>query len=255
MRIDNLYRNVMIWVTIVACALATSCKKGPYSPPGEVNNETASRIGFYETYRVTEIAEILSALNEEATSHNADADSATFGKLTGFATLVDISPNAPIVGMVAANDTAAVDSIIARYGAEFLPPDLKLAWKFKPVEDGTSRHGCYELIALRTSGVQRGPAMTGETITAAQYEFAEQIGCPVIDLKFDDAGAKELFRVTSINLARNLAIVIGEKVYCFPMVQSPVEGGLVQITGDFTEEEATQIVDYIYGQSSLDLRP
>ena len=247
--ISRLARAIVAVVAVAACVLAVSCDK-THRYSGSVNQEAVQQIGFYETYELGDIADLFIALSGEAAKHNAKSDTVTLVELLNMPDIAIISEleNVPVVGYVLPADTAAVDSIIAQYGSRLLPANLKLAWSFKPVDRGLfyfQGPECYELIALRTSNGQ--PAMSGEYIEKATSEYDEIMGC-LVTLKFTDEGSRIFSRVTDANIGKNIAFVVKDKVYCYPMVNAQVDGGLVQITGNFTEEEANGLVDFIYGK-------
>jgi len=89
--------------------------------------------------------------------------------------------------------------------------------------------------------------MSGEYIEKATSECDEIMGC-LVTLKFTVEGSRIFSRVTRANIGKSIAFVVKDKVYCYPMVNLQVDGGSVQITGDFTEEEAKGLVDFIYGK-------
>jgi len=245
--ISRLARVMVAVVAVAACVLAVSCDK-THRYSGSVNQEAVQQISFYETYELGDIADLLIALSGEAAKHNAKSDTVTLVELLNMPDIAIISEleNVPVVGYVLPADTAAVDSIITQYG-ERLPSDLKLAWSFKPVDRGSSYQGpeSYELIALRTSNGQ--PAMSGKYIEKATSEYDEIMGC-LVTLKFTDEGSRIFSRVTKANIGKSIAFVVKDKVYCYPIVNLQVDSGRVQITGNFTEEDANGLVDFIYGK-------
>jgi hypothetical protein len=245
--ISRLVQAMVAVVAVVACLLAVSCKK-VHHHSGSVNQEAVQQIGLYETYELVDLADLLIALSDEAAKHSAKSDTVTLVELLNMrssATFPEYK-NVPVVGYVLPADTVAVDSIFAQYG-DRLPADLKLVWSFKPVDRSYSHQGLesYELIALRT--MQGLPAMTGEYIDEATSEYDKMMGY-VVNLKFTDAGSSIFSRLTGAHIGKSIAIVVKDKVYCYPMVNAQVDGGLVQITGNFTEEEANGLVDFIYGK-------
>ena len=245
--ISRLARVMVAVIAVAACVLAVSCDK-THRYSGSVNQEAVQQIGFYETYELGDIADLLIALSGEAAKHNAKSDTVTLVELLNMPDIAIISEleNVPVVGYVLPADTVAVDSIFAQYG-DRLPADLKLVWSFKPVDRSYSHQGLesYELIALRT--MQGLPAMTGEYIDEATSEYDEITGC-VANLQFTDAGSRLFSRLTGAQIGKNIALVVKGKVYCYPMVNAQVDGGRVQITGNFTEEDANGLVDFIYGK-------
>ncbi len=64
-----------------------------------------------------------------------------------------------------------------------------------------------------------------------------------IALRFDTAGTKRFAEVSTRNLHKRLAIVLDDRLYCAPTIQTPIIDGSAQITGDFSQEEVKQIAD------------
>lgn len=245
-------RATVIGIAVGACILAACQRDG-----NGVNKEAAQQVGFYETYQLGEIAEALTALSNEAAKHIATSDSMNLEQLlntrnktlpvwtakgNGFA-------QTPVVGFALTSDTSLVNLIIARFGEKFLPKDLKLAWVFKPFKPNKyyKKPEIFELIALKASDTLGVPSMGGTTIISAVPDVDENSGHAVM-LKFDESGKQQLAQLSKENLKRNIAFVVKDKVFCFPMVQSEITGGQVQLTGNFTEEEVTDFVNFLYGK-------
>ena len=248
-RISKFICLAVFGLAVTVGVMATSCVNKLYAPKGPVNQEAVSKIGFYETYRVGEIHDALRALDQEAAKGGGFVDSLSFGKLTRFEAIAEQTVESPAVGNVAPEDTAAVNTIITQYGPKCLPADLKLTWTAKP-EIGYLPNEACRLIALRL--INGMPAMTGETIDEAKAEL-EKDGSYSIFLSLNDEGARAFSVMTSQNVNRAIAIVVDGKVYSYPIVKIRIEGGRVSIPGNFTIEEAYNIVDFIYGKDNLKL--
>jgi preprotein translocase subunit SecD len=59
-----------------------------------------------------------------------------------------------------------------------------------------------------------------------------------IQIKLNATAAKVFAEATKSNLHKAIAIVIDNTVYSWPVVQNVIEGGEVEVTGDFNESEA-----------------
>ena len=245
-KINKLFCLVVFGIAVTAGVLATSCGKKDYTHDGPVNQEAVSKIGFYETYKMREIYDALIELNEKT---KESADSLTFAELTGFMALAESQKESPVIGSVKAEDSAAVDTIIARYGPQCLPADLKLAWTAKP-EVNDQGEAFSQLIALRM--IQGLPAMTGESIVEAKSVFDDKTGYS-IGLRLNDEGARMFSKITAQNINWAIAIVVDGKVISYPIVNCQIDGGILQIPGNFTEEEAMNVVDFIYDMDTLKL--
>ena len=98
-----------------------------------------------------------------------------------------------------------------------------------------------------TLHVQKTPLMDYTAIRSATVEWDASSGEPEINIELSDVG-KELFTaVTKENLNKRMAIVLDGQLYMAPVIRSEITGGKVQITGHFTEEEASELAAKING--------
>jgi preprotein translocase subunit SecD len=105
-----------------------------------------------------------------------------------------------------------------------------------------------ELVTNTTSGarsetlhVQKTPLLDYTAVRSATVTKNAVSGAPEINVEFSEEG-KDLFAaVTKENLNKRLAIVLDGHLYSAPVIRSEITGGQAQITGSFTEQEATQL--------------
>ena len=71
---------------------------------------------------------------------------------------------------------------------------------------------------------------------------------PEISLELDSIGALQFKRLSSKNIGRSIAIVINGYVYAFPTVQQKIDGGRINITGDFMLIEVKDLAKRINGR-------
>ena len=83
--------------------------------------------------------------------------------------------------------------------------------------------------------------LTGENLENATPGFDSRTGEPVVNFKFDAAGAKRFGRVTQENVGLPFAILLDEKVITAPVIREPILGGQGQISGNFTVERANDL--------------
>jgi len=83
--------------------------------------------------------------------------------------------------------------------------------------------------------------LTGENLENAIPAFDHNTGEPVVNFKFDAAGAKRFGRVTQENVGLPFAILLDEKVITAPVIREPILGGTGQISGNFTVERANDL--------------
>jgi SecD/SecF fusion protein len=60
-------------------------------------------------------------------------------------------------------------------------------------------------------------------------------------MKMNSEGARIWKRMTADNVGRQIAITVDGVVYVHPTVQSQIEGGNSNITGNFTREEVNDL--------------
>lgn len=225
-----------------------------------------ANLEFYQTYNYSEIANDLHNLSaataggvQKASADTAAADTAkaeakeaakpaaakpaaqkarTLDQL--LMTGGQLNPSSPVVGVCEVTDTAEVNAILhSPAAAQNLPTDLKLRWTVKAIDQGGRM---FELVALRT--VQNKPVLTGDVITDASSQFDNLQG-QVVSMTMNDEGARAWSRITGQNLGRSVAIVLDDQVYSFPNVNSQIDGGRSQITGNFTVEEANDLANVL----------
>ena len=87
----------------------------------------------------------------------------------------------------------------------------------------------------------RRALITGDRLTDAQPGFDSRSGEPVVNFRFDVAGARKFGEVTAANVGRPFAIVLDNEVITAPRINEPITGGSGQISGSFTVESASQL--------------
>lgn len=85
--------------------------------------------------------------------------------------------------------------------------------------------------------------ITGRYISNAQLTFDNLTGEPQINLNFNKEGADLFEAVTERNVGRPLAVFLDGNLITAPIVQQKISGGQAQITGQFTIDEARQLVE------------
>ena len=75
----------------------------------------------------------------------------------------------------------------------------------------------------------------------------DQSGRPAIDFRFDGQGARRFGEATAANIGKPFAIILDGKVISAPTIISPITGGTGQITGSFSIQEASELVNLLNG--------
>ncbi|MGF1502152.1 MAG: protein translocase subunit SecD [Paracoccaceae bacterium] len=89
--------------------------------------------------------------------------------------------------------------------------------------------------------VDRTPELSGENLVDASLGFHPDTGLPVVNFRFDTAGAGIFGRYTAQNVGELFAIVLDDEAISAPRIQSPILGGSGFIEGSFTVESATNL--------------
>ncbi len=206
--------------------------------------KASANLEFFETYTLDEIQGQIMTLDQALAADST----ATVKSLTGLFAAGGYA-GTPIVAMAPSANREVIDSILTSPTAQrILPANLKLRWEVKPQEveytDSLGKHKAefYRLIALKTSNGK--PALTGDVVVSASSD-REQLQGNVVSMTMNNTGAKAWARITQNNLGKSVAIVLDEQVYSFPTVNSVIEGGRSQITGDFTVDEAKDLANVL----------
>jgi len=99
--------------------------------------------------------------------------------------------------------------------------------------------------ATETLYVQKKVLLDQTDLKSASVITNQPAGKPRIDITFTDTGAKRFAKVTRQNIGKRLAIIIDGRLYSAPTIKSEVQGGLVQITGNFSVQEAQDLATKI----------
>ena len=89
--------------------------------------------------------------------------------------------------------------------------------------------------------LKKTPEVRGDALQNASISFG-QFGAPTISLTFNGEGTKLFKEVSSRMIGRRLAIVLAQKVYMAPVMQSAIPDGRAVIEGSFDIEEARRVM-------------
>lgn len=93
-----------------------------------------------------------------------------------------------------------------------------------------------EAIAVRLDG-----GVSGESLTSALASIDPMTADAVVNLQFDEVGKQRLAALTRANIGRPMAIVLDGRVLSAPIIVTPILGGHAQISGSFTQDEASTL--------------
>lgn len=208
--------------------------------------KSSANLEFYETTPVNDIAPMLQALDNALRTDSTGNGKGLFDYFVQVG-----NPYNPInVGSATETARDTINAILASNVAKgILPSNLKLAWEFKPeivqVDDsvrGKRNLSIYQLVALKTSNGK--PALSGDVITSATSDYDAMTG-NYVSMNMKPEAARQWARITAANLNKPVAIVLDNQVYSSPNVNSVIEGGRSQITGNFTTDEAKDLANVL----------
>lgn len=94
--------------------------------------------------------------------------------------------------------------------------------------------------------VKKRVLVSGENLTRAGVG-SDQNGRPAIDFRFDGQGSRRFGDATAQNLGKPFAIILDGKVISAPTIQGAILGGTGQITGSFSIQQASELVNLLNG--------
>ena len=212
--------------------------------------KSSANLEFYEVYNYNEIANDLNSFAQLWMQQDTVNHTNLIDLLGG-----PMRAGSPVIGLVAPQNKALVDSILASpLAKQKLPSDFSAVWEVKPTEfpvydengnvmkkangqDRTTPY--YQLVALKGDA-----ALEGDAVTSASSEYDNMRG-NTVNMRMNDAGAQAWATLTRNNIGRPIAIVLDNNVYSFPNVNNEITGGSSEITGNFTPEEANDLANVL----------
>lgn len=88
----------------------------------------------------------------------------------------------------------------------------------------------------------KSTSLTGKYLERADLNFDQNTSLPVVSLQFNSEGTKIFAELTKRNINNPLAIYLDGTLISAPTVKEEISSGKAQISGDFTLNEAKQLV-------------
>ena len=147
------------------------------------------------------------------------------------------------VGMAMVKDTANINRMLKQVASVF-PRNLKFAWCVKPNKSITGNVEFIDLVALKANRDNKC-SLGGEVVTEARQDY-DQNGRVEVTINMNTEGAKAWKRLTGDNIGRQVAIVLDNYVYSYPVVNDEIPNGTSKISGgDMTVEEAQDLANIL----------
>ena len=203
--------------------------------------QTSAKLQFWEVQQVQEIYPYLEQLN---TVIALKSDSLGVPKNTNFVNLMQLSSlRANGIGNVKLSDTAVVNKILnAKIAKEIRPANIKYTefmWGYKP-EANDQDH--LVLYAIRSNINHKAPV--DGAVESARVNY-DELGRVVVDMQMDSKGSKDWKTLTGKNVNKPVAVTLDNVVYTAPNVMNEIPNGRTQISGNFSQQEAQDLVDVL----------
>ena len=199
-----------------------------------------------ESPAVAEAAPAEDIVAEElAGNAEAEADEALRAQNPLFAVLQPVQGNGgACIGYATSADTAKVNRYLSMPQiAALFPAEFRPMWGVKPV---SNTENIYELVAIKASSRDGQAPLDGSAITNANVSYDSRTnGEPKVSMSMNAEGANIWAHLTKDNIGKQIAIVLDGTVYSYPVVNQEISGGNSEISGHFTVEEATDLVNVL----------
>ncbi|MBL1222623.1 protein translocase subunit SecD [Chryseobacterium sp. L7] len=204
--------------------------------------QTSAKLQFWEVQQINEVAPYFQTLS---TMVAIKGDSMGVAKNVNFMNILQggKSMTQSAVGSVKLSDTAVVNKILnSKVGQSLRPANIKYTqfmWGYKP--EATDSESLV-LYAIRGNINQKAPVDGAVETASISYDELSRV---VVDMQMDSKGAKEWKTLTEKNVGRPVAVTLDGRVYTAPNVVGAIPNGRTQISGNFSQEEAKELVDVL----------
>lgn len=152
-----------------------------------------------------------------------------------------------VIGRAHYRDTAKVNEmlqLVLNDPNNPFPAAFSPAWTVKP--DPEIKSGNYfDLVALKKNTQDGTPPLDGGAVVDAYKNFNPSTGAPEVSMTMNAEGSHSWARLTADNIGSHIAIVLDGYVYSFPIVHTEISGGQSRISGNFTVQEADDLVNVL----------
>lgn len=203
--------------------------------------QTSAKLQFWEVQQIQEVYPYLQTLNSLI---SVKGDSMGVAKTTNLEALLQIGTlKANGVGNIKLSDTATINKILnSKFAINARPAHLKYTqfmWGYKPESTDANNLVLY---AIRGNINQKAPVDGAVETANIGYD---ELGRVVVDMQMDSKGAKDWAILTERNVGKPVAVTLDNVVYTAPNVVNKIPNGRTQISGNFSQEEAQDLVNVL----------
>lgn len=203
--------------------------------------QTSAKLQFWEVQQVNEIYPYFEQLQNIV---NTKADSLGVPKNTNVINMLQLnSLRANGVANIKVSDTAVFNKILnSKAAIAARPSNLKYTqfmWGYKPEAADSNNLVLY---AIRGNINQKAPVDGAVESSSIGYD---ELGRVVVNMQMDNQGAREWKTLTEKNVNKPVAVTLDNRVYTAPNVVNAIPNGRTQISGNFSQEEAQDLVNIL----------
>ncbi|MCW3168231.1 protein translocase subunit SecD [Chryseobacterium sp. 09-1422] len=203
--------------------------------------QTSAKLQFWEIQQIPEVASYFQTLT---TTVSTKGDSIGVAKNINFMSLLQLDKlKTNGVASVKLSDTAKVNKILnSKIAKSLRPANIKYTqfmWGYKPESTDTNSLVLY---AIRGNINQKAPVDGAVETASIGYDELSRV---VVDMQMDSKGAKDWKTLTEKNVGKPVAVTLDNRVYTAPNVVNAIPNGRTQISGNFSQEEAKELVDVL----------
>lgn len=152
----------------------------------------------------------------------------------------------PVVGMVAKKDTAKLNEYLRLdVVRNKFPNNVKFVYGAEGKDAARNPNSPLYLYALKTVPGANESKLEGDRVTDARMDYNPLSGKPEVVMSMDVIGSRAWKKMTGDNIGKFVGVVLDDKVYSAPRVESEIGGGNTSISGNFTVEEATDLANIL----------
>lgn len=141
-------------------------------------------------------------------------------------------------------DTAEVNELLARPEVRTMfPNDLAFAYDVKPNTNTTNGKDFLTLYAVKRQFGGKA-ALDGDVITDARQDF-DDLRRVEVTMNMNGEGARKWKALTAANIGKRVAILLDNKVYSAPVVNTEIPNGRSSISGTFSVEEGQDLANVL----------
>ena len=244
----------------------------------------SANLEFWETYKLSEVADILSRVDsrmalkyadenpEEVKADEAPAQETAQAEEAELDGLIEadadensqlsaaereqILKNHPLLarlnstwcewaaGIAHYSDTAEINRILNSPEAKAIIP-RDLKFLWGVKPVSESNSQYFELYLIKSDNKGGQCDLSGDVVTEAKADFRQMDGSPIVSMAMNSEGARRWASLTKQNVGRGIAIVLDGYVYSAPNVSGEIPNGRSEISGNFTVEDTQDLANVL----------